>query len=184
MGQSWCLGYFYDLASLTKVVGTASGIFYLLDQGRIQLEDQVGNFFDTGFDQVTIKELLLRNSGLALDLENVWQYASPVAVWEAVMASKQLYQPGMDSVYSDLNFIVLGKIMETIYQRPLNEILQEQVFQHLGIDLDNKRAIIILTNAVYPKRGNTDWQEARRAAAAVFWQPVSKRLTSVNIVLE
>lgn len=72
MGQSWCLGYFYDLASLTKVMGTASGIFYLLDQGRIQLEDQVGNFFDTGFDQVTIKELLLRNSGLAPDLENVW----------------------------------------------------------------------------------------------------------------
>ena len=270
-------GMLYDLASLTKVVGTASGIFYLLDQGRIKLEDQVGNFFDTGFDQVTIKELLLHNSGLAPDLENVWQYASPAAVWEAVKASKQVYQPGTDSVYSDLNFIVLGKIMETIYQRPLNEILQEQVFQPLGmqdtgylpqaeksrfvptevtkergwvwgsvhdetayqmggvaghaglfstlddlvgfslfylekekessviqslgdydvferslawirwqsgkkfywhtgftgpglgIDLDNKRAIIILTNAVYPKRGNTAWQEARRAAAAVFF---------------
>ncbi|MGN1406992.1 serine hydrolase domain-containing protein [Lactobacillus sp.] len=276
-GPQLAPGMLYDLASLTKVVGTASGIFGLLDQGKIRLEDQVGDFFATGFDQITIKELLLHTSGLAPDLDNVWQYDSPQAVWEAVKASRQVYQPGTDSVYSDLNFIVLGKILEIVTGEPLDRYLKEKIFlpvgmqntgflpkaeksrivpteitkergwvwgsvhdetayqmggvaghaglfsslddlvlfskfyleksktspviqslvdydvfertlawirwqagkkfywhtgftgPGLGIDLDNKRAIIILANAVYPKRGNTAWQEARRQATASFF---------------
>ena len=58
------LGQFYDLASLTKVVGTASGIFKEMAAGKISLKDRVGDFFPAACSAVTVKDLLLHTSGL------------------------------------------------------------------------------------------------------------------------
>lgn len=126
-------GQFYDLASLTKVVGTASGIFKEIDEGKISLDDQVGDFFPAACSAVTVKDLLLHISGLPADLDNVWQYQSPRKVWEAVLATKPLYLPGQESIYSDLNFIILGKILEQVSGQDLSGFLREEIFAPLGM---------------------------------------------------
>lgn len=61
----------YDLASLTKVVATATRIFQLLGERTIELEDPVGSFFETSFPDVTVADLLLHDSGLPADLTNI-----------------------------------------------------------------------------------------------------------------
>lgn len=63
----------YDLASLTKVVGTASGIFKEMAAGKISLKDRVGDFFPAACSAVTVRDLLLHTSGLPADLDDVWQ---------------------------------------------------------------------------------------------------------------
>ncbi|MGM9905398.1 serine hydrolase domain-containing protein [Lactobacillus sp.] len=126
-------GQLYDLASLTKVVGTASGIFKEIDEGKISLKDRVGDFFPAAFPFVTVKDLLLHTSGLPADLDNVWQYQSPGEVWQAVLATKPLYLPGQESVYSDLNFIILGKILEQVSGQNLSSFLREEIFAPLGM---------------------------------------------------
>ena len=126
-------GQFSDLASLTKVVGTASGIFKETDEGKISLDDQVGDFFPAACSAVTVKDLLLHISGLPADLDNVWQYQSPREVWEAVLATKPLYLPGQESIYSDLNFIILGKILERVSGQDLSSFLREEIFAPLGM---------------------------------------------------
>ena len=123
-------GQFYDLASLTKVVGTASGIFKEIDEGKISLDDQVGDFFPAACSAVTVKDLLLHISGLPADLD---KYQSPREVWEAVLATKPLYLPGQESIYSDLNFIILGKILEQVSGQNLSCFLREEIFAPLGM---------------------------------------------------
>ena len=127
------LGQFYDLASLTKVVGTASGIFKEMAAGKISLKDRVGDFFPAACSAVTVKDLLLHTSGLPADLDDVWQYQSPGEVWEAVLATKPLYLPGQESIYSDLNFIILGKILEQVSGQELSSFLREEIFAPLGM---------------------------------------------------
>ncbi|WP_143795872.1 serine hydrolase, partial [Oenococcus oeni] len=66
----------YDLASLTKVVGTTTRILQLLSEGKLDLEDPVGKFIN-GVDKpkITIKQLLLHRSGLRADIKNVWDFS-------------------------------------------------------------------------------------------------------------
>ncbi|MBT8924027.1 hypothetical protein BTI79_02500 [Lactobacillus delbrueckii subsp. bulgaricus] len=63
----------YDLASLTKVVGTASGIFKEMAAGKISLKDRVGDFFPAACSAVTVRDLLLHTSGLPAYLDDVLQ---------------------------------------------------------------------------------------------------------------
>ncbi|WP_201331099.1 serine hydrolase domain-containing protein, partial [Lactobacillus nasalidis] len=123
----------YDLASLTKVVGTASGIFKEIERGRLSLQAKVGDFFPAAFPDVTVEELLLHVSGLPADLENVWQYQQPEALWQAVLATRPLAAAGQESLYSDLNFIVLGKILEQVSGQNLSRCLQAEIFAPLGM---------------------------------------------------
>lgn len=101
--------------------------------GKISLKDRVGDFFPAACSAVTVKDLLLHISGLPADLDDVWQYQSPGEVWEAVLATKPLYLPGQESIYSDLNFIILGKISEQVSGQDLSSFLREEIFAPLGM---------------------------------------------------
>ncbi len=98
---------------MTKVVGVTSRILQLLGKKIIDLDDKVSKYFPKiSYPDITVKNLLLHNSGLAADLCNVYSYANKDEVIAAIFKQKLVYPTGTDMVYSDLNFILLGMIIE------------------------------------------------------------------------
>lgn len=125
----------YDLASLTKVVGVTSRILQLLGKKIIDLDDKVSKYFpQISYPDITVKNLLLHNSGLAADLCNVYSYANKDEMIAAIFKQKLVYPTGTDMVYSDLNFILLGMIIEKVDEESLDKSLKTHVFEPLEMN--------------------------------------------------
>ncbi len=127
----------YDLASLTKVIGTTTAIMLLYDEGRIHLDDKVITFFPEfgggERDNVTIQHLLTHRSGLPAG-RDLWREAwSPADAQRLVLQTPLEYSPGTRYIYSDLGADILGFIAERASGRKLDELLQEKVFTPLGM---------------------------------------------------
>ncbi len=127
----------YDLASLTKVIGTTTAIMLLYDQGRIELDAPVSRYlpdFTGGLkDQVTIRHLLTHRGGLPAGRE-LWRIAkTPAQARAAVLASPIKCKPGNCYEYSDLGADILGFVAEAVSQQPLNAFLTREVFSKLGM---------------------------------------------------
>jgi uncharacterized protein YbbC (DUF1343 family)/CubicO group peptidase (beta-lactamase class C family) len=127
----------FDLASLTKVVVTTTSVMMLVEQGRIRLSDRVASYIP-GFERygkgdITVRHLLTHVSGLRpdVDLAELWmgyETAIGLAVDE-VPASR----PGERFVYSDINFFLLGDIVQRVSGLPLDRFARERIFEPLGM---------------------------------------------------
>lgn len=128
----------YDLASLTKVVGTTMAAMILYDEGKLELDVPVKKYvpaFSGGLkDQVTIQQLLTHRSGLPAG-RDLWRIArTPAQARQAVINTKLSYKPGARYVYSDLGADMLGFVVEAISGEQLDSFLSERVFVPLGMD--------------------------------------------------
>lgn len=123
----------YDLASLTKVIVTNTIITKLLAKHKITLEDKVCDYLPRfKHQEITIFHLLTHSSGLDADLS-----------WRTVNSKEQLlnnlynlelmYKVGEKVVYADVSFILLGLIIEKIYQKPIDQVAKEEVFIPLNM---------------------------------------------------
>jgi CubicO group peptidase (beta-lactamase class C family) len=127
----------YDLASLTKVVGTTTAIMVLYDEGKIRLDDPVSTYvpeFAGGDkDRVTVRMLLEHRSGLPAG-RDLWRIAhSPDEARAAVISTPLGCEPGRCYEYSDLGADMLGFIVEAASGQRLDHFLDERVFQPLGM---------------------------------------------------
>ncbi|HEY7879110.1 MAG TPA: serine hydrolase, partial [Gemmatimonadaceae bacterium] len=127
----------YDLASLTKVVGTTTAMMILYDEGRFALDDPVAKYlpeFGGGMkDSVTIRQLLEHRSGLPAD-RDLWRLASsPEQARQIVLTTPLDYKPGTHYVYSDLGAMTLGFLVEKLSGQRLDRYLEQWVFQPLGM---------------------------------------------------
>ncbi len=127
----------YDLASLTKVIGTTTAVMVLFDQGRISLDAPVSRYLPefTGGekDLVTIRQLLTHRSGLPAGREIFKLTHDPVEARKLVLATPLIAHPGQYYEYSDLGADVLGMVVEAVSQQPLDEFLADYVFHPLGM---------------------------------------------------
>jgi CubicO group peptidase (beta-lactamase class C family) len=128
----------YDLASLTKVVGTTTAVMILYDAGLVSLDDPVSKYlpeFSGGYkDSVTVRLLLEHRSGLAAG-RDLWRLTnSPAEARHLVLTSPLQYRPGARIVYSDLGAITLGLLVEKISGQRLDSFLEEHVFRPLGME--------------------------------------------------
>lgn len=128
----------YDLASLTKVVGTATAAMILWDEGRLELDAPVSRYlpaFSGGLkDGVTMRHLLTHTSGLPAG-RDLRRLAS--SAWQArsvVLATPLACKPGACQIYSDLGADVLGFAVEAIAGQGLDAFLEERVFEPLGMN--------------------------------------------------
>lgn len=127
----------YDLASLTKVVGTTTAIMVLYDQGRISLDAPVSRYlpeFSGGEkDLVTIRELLTHRSGLPPG-RDLWRIThDPAEARRIILDTPLAFHPDQYYEYSDLGADVLGYVVEAISGQPLDEFLGDYVFHPLGM---------------------------------------------------
>jgi CubicO group peptidase (beta-lactamase class C family) len=101
----------FDIASLTKIVATTSGMMKLFEEGRVRISDPVTEYlpeFQGGHSAITIRDLMTHFSGLRpdLDLEPAWTgYETGI---QKALVDKPAGPPAVKFVYSDINFILLG----------------------------------------------------------------------------
>jgi CubicO group peptidase (beta-lactamase class C family) len=127
----------WDLASLTKVVGTTSAVLQLVGDGRVALDAPVQRYLPewTGRDKgrVTVRHLLTHSSGLPAWRPLYKEATGPASALALAIATQLDTVPGARYVYSDLNFILLGTIAARVGGRPLDVYLRERVFRPLGM---------------------------------------------------
>ena len=106
----------FDLASLTKVICSATLAMQAIDAGRLGLEDPVARWLPAwrGADRigVTVADLLAHASGLTAYLPLYRNCSGRVEFEHAICELPLEYAPRTRSIYSDLGFILLGFILE------------------------------------------------------------------------
>lgn len=127
----------FDLASLTKPLATAPSIMILADRGKLRISDPVWKYIpgfeQNGKEQITIEQLLLHRGGLPPD-DDMSDYSDgPAEAWKRICAIKPISAPGSHFVYSDVGYIVLGKVVEAVSGEPFDRFAQREIFQPLGM---------------------------------------------------
>jgi uncharacterized protein YbbC (DUF1343 family)/CubicO group peptidase (beta-lactamase class C family) len=127
----------FDMASLTKPLATATSVLILAERGKVRLADPLVKYlpeFDNhGKSAITIEHLLRHRTGLIAD-NPLSDYADgPEKAWERIAALPLNGRPGERYLYSDVNFLILGHLVERVSGKPLNEFAQQEVFGPLGM---------------------------------------------------
>lgn len=124
-------GLYYDLASLTKVVGTATRILQLFDCGRVHPDTAVSSVLERfRYRDITIGQLLLHNSGLPAEIRNKADW-SRETIRDELYLTGPLYRPGERFIYSDVGFILLGHVIEALDECGLEESFHRHIFAPL-----------------------------------------------------
>src|ERR1700722_17926371 len=128
----------FDLASLTKVLATAPAVMQLYEQGRFRLNDPVAQYLPefaaNGKQDITIRQLLTHYSGLPPDvsLDDPWE--GKAEGLRRAFASTPVTAPGVQFRYSDINFIVLGALVEKLSGLTLDQYQQQHLANPLGLE--------------------------------------------------
>ena len=127
----------WDLASLTKVVGTTTAMMQLVSAGRVDVDAPVQRYLPqwTGqhAERVTIRHLLLHTAGLRAHRPLYTEAADAMAARALVYATPLDTVPGARTLYSDLGIILLGDVIEKVTGEPLDVYLRREVFAPLGM---------------------------------------------------
>jgi CubicO group peptidase (beta-lactamase class C family) len=126
------LNTIYDLASLTKVLATTTGAMICIDKKLFSLNDEVSkyipSFASNGKVKVTIKNLLLHNSGLPAWKKYYGKNLSKEEILNDIYKSESEFEPGTKTLYSDLGMIVLGKVIEEVSKKSFDEFCNQEIF--------------------------------------------------------
>jgi uncharacterized protein YbbC (DUF1343 family)/CubicO group peptidase (beta-lactamase class C family) len=127
----------FDLASVTKPVATATSVMLLVEQGKLRLTDPVARhlpaFAAKGKDKITVEHLLLHTSGLIADNPVADYKDGRAKALERIWQLEPLAAPGERFLYSDVNYILLGELVERLAGVPLDEFAKKNVFTPLGL---------------------------------------------------
>jgi uncharacterized protein YbbC (DUF1343 family)/CubicO group peptidase (beta-lactamase class C family) len=127
----------FDLASLTKVVATATSIMILVERGKVRLNDPVSDYIPElkgeGREKITIELLLTHRSGYApdFDLKERWTgYDEAIA---RLINEPLRNPPGARFVYSDIGYIALGEVVRRVSGTTLDKFARQNIFVPLGM---------------------------------------------------
>ena len=135
----------FDLASLTKSLATATVVMQLYEQGKVRFDDPVQQYlpdFNTANDpqraKVTVRMLLTHTSGETgdVDLNDPWglDRADKTEGIHRALTTPLQSAPGEAFRYSDINFILLGALLERVTGEALDVYVQQNVFAPLGME--------------------------------------------------
>ena len=126
IGEQTCQGLVYDLASVSKVVGVGTVLTFLWHQGELDIEKSVTEFLpDSDYPDITIRQLLTHSTDLDPFIINRDQLNAEElkeAMFHLNRREKRAF------LYSDVHFLLLGFLLENYFEKNLDQILQEQVF--------------------------------------------------------
>src|ERR1700730_91447 len=135
----------FDIASLTKCLATATAVMQLYEQGKVAFDDPVQTYlpdFNTGNDpqraKVTVRMLLTHTSGEPEDvrLDDPWGLDGADKSEGILRALTTPLQspPGEEFTYPDINFILLGALIEKLTGEPEDVYVHQNVFGPLGME--------------------------------------------------
>ena len=127
----------WDLASITKVMATAGAVMVLVDRGKVMLDAPVANYLPRftggGREQVTVRMLLDHTSGLRAYLAFHRLVKTRKEAVEMLYREELARRPGTRAVYSDLNAILLGLLVEEVAGESLDVFAVREVIAPLGL---------------------------------------------------
>ncbi|MDE2763172.1 MAG: serine hydrolase, partial [Gemmatimonadota bacterium] len=129
----------FDLASLTKVVGTTSAVVLLAQRGLLTLDDPVGDHLpwwddgDPARSRVTVRHLLLHRAGLPPFRRFFLELEGRDAYRDAIGALPLDHPPGERTVYSDIGLMTAAFIVEAVAGMALDDFLRTEVWRPLGM---------------------------------------------------
>ena len=142
-------GTMFDMASVSKCIGTTLSFMQLIENGSVRLTDNVDRYIP-GFKpwtdpecgetvDITVRDLLTHSSGLTPYINTnafIKEYGgnNPEKMEQHIATEvRRNFRPGTGFMYSCLNFITLQRILERVTGEKLYEYAQKHVFDVLGL---------------------------------------------------
>ena len=127
----------FDVASLTKVIATATSIMMLVERGKVRLSDPLSNYIPElkgeGRERITIELLLTHRSGYAPDFDLRERWTGYDEAIKRLIREPLRNAPGARFVYSDIGFIALGEVVRRASGLSLDEFARRNIFSPLGM---------------------------------------------------
>ncbi len=169
----------FDIASLTKCVATATSVARMLELGQLRLNDTIGKFIPefatNGKQEITIRELMTHYSGLGPDLDLRQPWSGRETAFNMIAAEKPVMAPGSHFLYSDINFEILGLIVERISNLTLDKYASIHVFQPLKM----KHTAFLPPESWNKKIAPTQYDEHNVILRGVVHDPTARRMGGV-----
>ena len=169
----------FDCASLTKVIVTTTAIMQLWEQGKIRMSDPVAKylseFAQNGKQDITIRQLLIHYSGLAPDLDLTKPWEGKETAYRMAFEVAPERSPGAVFVYSDINFVVLGALVERLSGESLDEYALKHIFEPVGM----KETRFVPPHAWEPRIAPTEEDENHHLLRGVVHDPTARRMGGV-----
>lgn len=125
----------FDVASLTKVVATATSIMILVERGKVRLNDPVSVYIPElkgeGRENITIEQLLIHRSGYAPDFDLRERWTGYDEAIKRLIKEPLRNPPGTRFTYSDIGFIALGEVVKRVSGMTLDQFARQNIFQPL-----------------------------------------------------
>lgn len=144
----------FDLASLTKVVATATSIMILVERGKVRLNDAVSVYIPElkgeGRDGITIEQLLIHRSGYAPDFDLRERWTGYDEAINRLIKEPLRNPPATRFVYSDIGFIALGEVVKRVSGMPLDQFAKQNIFTPLRMNDTGFRPAATLRARIAP----------------------------------
>jgi uncharacterized protein YbbC (DUF1343 family)/CubicO group peptidase (beta-lactamase class C family) len=177
--EAMTLDTVFDCASLTKVVVTATAIMQLWEQGKFRMSDPVAKYLpefgQNGKQDITIRQLLVHYSGLAPDLDLAKKWEGKETAYRMAFEGAPERAPGAAFVYSDINFVVLGALVERLSGESLDEYAAKHIFGPLSM----KETRFVPPHSWEQRIAPTEDDENHHLLRGVVHDPTARRMGGV-----
>jgi uncharacterized protein YbbC (DUF1343 family)/CubicO group peptidase (beta-lactamase class C family) len=140
----------FDLASLTKVVATATSVMILVERGKLRLSDPVSLYIPELKERITIEQLLIHVSGYAPDFDLRERWTGYDEAIKRLIKEPLRNPPGARFTYSDIGFITLGEVVARVGGMPLDQFAQKNIFGPLRMTSTGFRPSAALKARIAP----------------------------------
>jgi len=177
--EAMTLDTVFDCASLTKVLATTTAIMQLWEHGKFRMSDPVAKYLpefgQNGKQDITIRQLLVHYSGLPEDLELGKKWEGKDTAYRLAIEVAPDRSPGSAFVYSDINFIVLGALVERLSGESLDEYAAKHIFGPLAM----KETRFGPPRAWEPRIAPTEEDENHHLLRGLVHDPTARRMGGV-----
>ena len=154
----------WDMASVSKVVGTTTAAMMLVGDGLLDLDAPVVSYLpywsrgDDRKSRVTVRQLLLHRTGLPPFRRWFFDIAG-LEAYKAAAADEPLdLEPGVETVYSDIGIMTLAWVIEEVAQQSLDSFLNDRLWQPLGMLESRYRPSATLRPRIAATEMDTTWR--------------------------
>lgn len=169
----------FDMASLTKPTMTALAVMQLVEQQKLQLDDRVSQYFpefaSNGKGDISVRLLMTHYSGLPPDIPLNDPWTGKAEGVRRAMMSPLANPPGEKFVYSDINYIMLGLLVEKLAGLPLDQYARINILEPLGMTESGYLPATSLRPIIAP----TQYDEQGNMLRGVVHDPTARRMGGV-----
>ena len=169
----------FDMASMTKVLATSAAAMELYQQGRFRLNDPVAKYLPefaaNGKQDITIRQLMTHYSGLPPDVDLTQAWAGKQKGLDLAFSATPDRSPGTAFRYSDINFIVIGALVEKLSGTTLDAYTAQNIFTPLGM----KHTRFLPPEVWRANIAPTQYDEHHRMLLGVVHDPTARRMGGV-----